>query len=71
MNDSIKSLIQLYKTLDESKLLLEEVINQIGVEYKKNIESLPQDIQNLIELSLQLTPEQRKALMRFIESLKE
>lgn len=70
-NDSLKSLIQIYKSLDESKLLLEEVINDIGVEHKRHLQSLPQDIQYLVEVALELTPEQRKSLMRFMESLKQ
>ncbi|GBF12316.1 hypothetical protein TEPIDINF_001345 [Tepidibacillus infernus] len=70
MNDSLKSLIQIYKMLDEAKLLIEDAINQIGVEQSKNPQSLPKDIQELVEVSLELTPEQRKTLMRFIESLK-
>lgn len=71
MNEALKSLIQLYKTLDESKLLLEDVINKIGVEDSKSLQSLPQDIQQLVEIALELSPEQRKNLMRFLESLKQ
>ncbi|TCS84584.1 hypothetical protein [Tepidibacillus fermentans] len=70
MNESIlKSLIHIYKQLDETKLLLEDVINQLGVE-QINHKPLPQDIQHLVDVALELTPEQRKSLMRFIESLK-
>lgn len=71
MNEALKSLIQLYRTLDESKLLLEDVINNIGVEDSKSLQSLPQDIQQLVEIALELSPEQRKNLMRFLESLKQ
>lgn len=71
MNDSLKSLIQLYKTLDDSKNLLEDLINNIGVEQTKYLSTLPQDIQYLVKIALQLTPDQRKTLLRFIESLKQ
>ena len=71
MSDFLKSLIHLYKNLDESKQLLEDVIDEIGVDQAKTISSLPQDIQYLVEVALDLTPEQRKSLMRFIESLKQ
>lgn len=70
-NDSLKSLIQIYKSLDESKSILEEVINEIGVEDNKYLQSLPSDLKYLVEVALELTPEQRKTLLRFIESLKE
>jgi len=71
MNESLKSLIQVYKSLDDSKLILEDVINQIGLEQSKNPQKLPQDIQNLVDFALELTPKQRKSLMMFMESLKE
>ncbi len=71
MSDYLRSLIQLYKTLDESKNVLEEAINQIGVENTKQINTLPEDIQYLVEKALELTPEQRKTLLRFIESLNQ
>lgn len=70
-NDSLKSLIQIYKSLDESKSILEELINEIGVEDNKYLQSLPSDLKYLVEVALELTPEQRKTLLRFIESLKE
>lgn len=69
-NFSLNALIQVYKALDESKLLLEDMIDKIGHEHSNYLKSLPPDIQNLVELTLQLTPEQRTSLMRFIESLK-
>ncbi|MGD9678558.1 MAG: hypothetical protein AB7V16_09480 [Vulcanibacillus sp.] len=69
-NFSLNSLIQVYKTLDESKLMLEEMIDNIGHEHINYLKSLPADIQNLVEITLRLTPEQRTSLMRFIESLK-
>ncbi len=71
MNDSLKSLIQLYKTLDESKHILEDVINQFGIERQNNIQSLPKDIQDLVDIARELNTEQRKTLMKFIESLKQ
>lgn len=70
MSDSLKSLIQIYKLLDESKILIEEVIDKIGKD-NKELQSLPQDIQHLVEIALQLSPEQRKTLLKFIESLKQ
>ena len=70
MDDSIlKTLIHIYKQLDDTKLVLEDVINQLGVE-QNNQKPLPQDVQHLVDVALALTPEQRKTLMRFIESLK-
>lgn len=69
-NFSLNSLIQVYKTLDESKLMLEDMIDKIGHEHINYLKSLPPDIQNLVEITLRLTPEQRTSLMRFIESLK-
>ncbi|OEF98866.1 hypothetical protein BHF71_02765 [Vulcanibacillus modesticaldus] len=66
----LKALIQIYKALDESKILLEDIIDQIGSGYGKRLEALPEDIQVLVEKTLELTPKQRKALMRFIESIK-
>ncbi len=69
-NFSLNSLIQVYKSLDESKLLLEDIIDKIGHEHSNYLISLPLDIQNLVEISLKLTPEQRTFLMRFIESLR-
>lgn len=67
----LNSLIHIYKSIDESKMILEDVINQVGLEHAKNPQPLPQDIQQLIEMAMELTPEQRKSLMRFIESLKQ
>lgn len=71
MSDSFKSLIQLYKKLDEAKLIIEDIINEIGSDNPKILQTIPEDIQQLIDISLELTPEQRKSLMRFIESLKQ
>ena len=69
MDDSIlKTLIHIYKQLDDTKIILEDVINQLGVE--QNQKPLPQDIQHLVDVALELTPDQRKTLMRFLESLK-
>lgn len=70
LSNSLNSLIQLYKTLDESKLLLEDVIDSIGQDYSNYYKTLPTDIQDLVEIALKLTPEQRSSLMRFIESIK-
>jgi len=64
----LKSLIHIYKELDNTQLVLEEIINKLGVE--QNQKTLPQDIQHLVDVALSLTPEQRKTLMLFIESLK-
>lgn len=67
---SLNSLIEVYKSLDESKLLLEDIIDKIGHEHSSYLKSLPPDIQNLVDISLRLTEEQRSSLMKFIESLK-
>jgi hypothetical protein len=65
-----KLLIQAYKQIDEARNLLEEVINQMG-QHQIAIASLPEDIQHLVKVALQLSPEQRKTLQRFLESLKD
>ncbi len=69
-NFSLNSLIEVYKSLDESKLLLEDIIDRIGQEHSSYLKSLPPDIQNLVDTTLKLTPEQRSSLMKFIESLR-
>lgn len=69
-NFSLNSLIELYKTLDESKILLEDIIDKIGQEHYNSLASLPLDIQKIVETTLKLTPEQRATLMQFIESIK-
>jgi hypothetical protein len=66
---SLNSLIELYKTLDESKVLVEDIINKIGQEHYNSLAALPPDVQKIVETTLKLTPEQRATLMRFIESL--
>ncbi|MBN2908709.1 hypothetical protein JQC72_04135 [Polycladomyces sp. WAk] len=65
-----KLLIQAYKHIDEARNLLEEVINQMG-QHQIAMSSLPEDIQHLVHVALQLSPEQRKTLQRFLESLKD
>ncbi|GEM_PF-3768200 len=67
---SLNSLIELYKTLDESKIMLEDIIDKIGQEHYSSLSSLPPDIQQMVELTLKLSTEQRASLLRFIESLK-
>jgi len=71
MNNAIKSLIQLYKTLDDSKHLIEDVINELGKNQQHHLQGLPKDVQDLIKITLDLNPDQRKTLMKFIESLKQ
>lgn len=70
VNNSLNSLINLYKTLDESKILLEDVIDSIGHNNANYVNSLPPDVQKLVDLALKLSTEQRSSLMRFIESIK-
>jgi hypothetical protein len=64
-----KLLIQTYKHINESRNLLEQLINQLG-QQQQFVHHLPEDIQHLIRVALELSPEQRKTLRLFIESLK-
>ncbi|MBD1370976.1 hypothetical protein IC620_01185 [Hazenella sp. IB182357] len=71
-----KLLIQTYTHINESRNLIEQLINQFGQEQSnlsstsEPISSLPQDIQHLVEVALQLSPSQRHALKLFLDSLK-
>lgn len=65
-----KLLVQTYKQVDEARLLLEEVINQVG-KHQTPSPQLPEDIQQLVDIALQLSPEQRKTLRLFLESIRE
>jgi hypothetical protein len=72
MNQSTeKLLIQTYKHLDQSRHLLEQLINQFGMQHERMIQLLPPDIQYLVQLAMELTPEQRKTLRLFLESIKD
>jgi hypothetical protein len=65
-----KLLVQTYKHVDEARRLLEEVINRMGQHQAPEMQ-LPEDIQDLVEIALQLSPEQRKTLRQFLESIRE
>jgi hypothetical protein len=66
-----KLLIQIYKHINDSRDLTEQLINQLGQQKHQFAQPLPNDIQNLIQIALELSPEQRKTLQLFIESLKD
>ncbi|SFS66860.1 hypothetical protein [Marininema halotolerans] len=68
-----KLLIQSYKQLDEARALLEEAINRLGKHQTQTITDshLPEDIQQLVQIALHLSPDQRKTLQLFLESLKD
>jgi hypothetical protein len=69
MNQSTeKLLIQTYKRIDESRHLLELLIDQMGRQ-QQGIRHLPEDIQHLVRIALTLSPDQRKTLRLFLESL--
>ncbi|QKG85152.1 hypothetical protein GXN76_12185 [Kroppenstedtia pulmonis] len=70
MQSTEKLLVQTYKQVDEARLLLEEVINQVG-KHQTPPPQLPEDIQQLVDIALQLSPEQRKTLRLFLESIRE
>ncbi|MBA4601408.1 hypothetical protein [Thermoactinomyces mirandus] len=65
-----KILIQTYKHINESRNLIEQLINQLG-QQTPFIHHLPEDIQHLIHVALELSPDQRKTLRLFLESLKQ
>ncbi|MFC4076907.1 hypothetical protein ACFOUO_08790 [Salinithrix halophila] len=64
-------MIQSYKQLDEARTLLEEVINRLGQHQAYSDSQLPEDIRQLVQIALQLSPEQRKTLRLFLESIRE
>jgi hypothetical protein len=69
MNQSTeKLLIQTYKRIDESRHLLEQLIDQMG-RHQQEVLHLPEDIQHLVRIALTLSPDQRKTLRLFLESL--
>jgi|GEM_PF-2612619 len=72
MNNSSpeKKLIEAFKQLDEVKELLEQVINELGIQKQAQLGDLPEEVQRLVEVAVDLTPEQRKHLMLFLNSLK-
>ncbi|WP_025026622.1 hypothetical protein [Caldalkalibacillus mannanilyticus] len=72
MNNSSpeKKLIEAFKQLDEVKELLEQVINELGVQKQAQLGELPEEVQRLVDVAVDLTPEQRKHLMLFLNSLK-
>ena len=69
MNDSPeKLLIQIYKHLTESRVLTEKLIDYLGNHQYLSIK-LPKDIEQLIQVALKLSPEKRKKLLLYLESL--
>jgi len=65
-----KKLIEAFRQLDEVKELLEQVINELGIQKQSQLAELPVEIQKLVEVAIELKPEQRKHLMLFLDSLK-
>lgn len=63
-----KLLIDTYKHIDIARSQIDQLINLIGSQ-QIFIHHLPEDIRQLVELSLQLSPEKRKILRLFLESL--
>lgn len=63
-----KLLIDTYKHIDQARNKLDQFINYIG-SHQIFIHHLPQDIQKLVEISLKLSPEKRRILHLFLESL--
>jgi hypothetical protein len=66
-----KKLIEAFKQLDEVKELLEQVINELGLQKQTQLGALPDEIQRLVDVAIELQPEQRKHLMLFLNSLKK
>ncbi len=66
-----KLLIQTYKHINESRHLIEQAIDQLGRKQQEACEQLPEDIQYLVNLALELTPDQRQTLRLFLESVKQ
>lgn len=62
-------LIDTYRHIDQSRNLLEQLIDHMG-QKPQLIGQLPQDIQELVSIALDLDIEQRKALRLFLNSLK-
>lgn len=62
-------LIDTYKHIDAARNQVEQLIDLIGSRQAFVHHPLPDDVQQLVEISLRLPPEKRKILQRFIESL--
>lgn len=62
-------LIDTYKHIDSARTQIDHIINLIGSRHQSFIHHLPDDIRQLVELTLQLPPEKREIVRRFIESL--
>jgi hypothetical protein len=65
-----KQLIDAFKQLNEVKDLLEQVINKLGEQKQTELSQLPEEVQRLVDVAINLKPEQRKHLMLFLDSLK-
>lgn len=63
-----KLLIDMYQHIDQARNKLDQFINSIGSK-PIFVHHLPDDVQLLIKITLQLPPEKRKVLRKFIESL--
>ncbi|SFI99266.1 hypothetical protein SAMN05421852_103162 [Thermoflavimicrobium dichotomicum] len=66
-----KLLIQTYRYINESRHLIEQAIDQLGQQHCQSIQHLPEDIQYLVQVALELTPDQRKSLRMFLEAMKQ
>lgn len=67
-------LIEAYKQLDHVRNILEDAINLLGrqkMQSHNKLDQLPVEVQKLVEVAINLTPEQREHLMRFLNSIKQ
>lgn len=63
-----KLLIDTYKHIDEARNKMDQFINYIGSQ-QIFIHHLPDDIRKLVEMTRKLSPEKRRILQLFLESL--
>lgn len=65
-----KLLIDTYKHIEQARTNVDQLIDLIGSE-KMFIHHLPEDIQEIIHLSLQLSQEKRALVHSFLKTLKK
>lgn len=63
-----KLLIDTYKHIDQARNKLDQYIDSIGSQ-PLFVHHLPEDVQLLMKIALNLPPEKRKILRKFLESL--
>lgn len=69
-NTPEKLLIDTYKHIDKARTQVDQLIDLIGSK-KIFIHHLPEDIQQIIHLSLQLSQEKRALLLSFLKNLEK